>query len=155
MIVKCQQCGIDVKKTPYKVKSVKNHFCSTSCSNKFRAKEKICAKCGIKLNNPTQQQRVCNECNPSKVDWSKTTLKSLRGRMKNIHGRIRELARKVYKDSNRQMKCEKCGYDKYVEICHIKAIKDFDEEAFITDINQLDNLKCLCPNCHKELDLGL
>lgn len=49
-------------------------------------------------------------------------------------------------------KCSKCGYDKHVEICHIKPIHTFSEDTLLTEINDVSNLIALCPNCHWELD---
>ena len=45
-----------------------------------------------------------------------------------------------------------CGYDKHVEICHIKSIGSFPTDTIVSDINSLDNLLSLCPNCHYEFD---
>lgn len=50
--------------------------------------------------------------------------------------------------------CEHCGYDRYYEVCHIKAISDFPDEALVIEVNDLSNLEALCPNCHWELDHG-
>lgn len=49
-------------------------------------------------------------------------------------------------------KCEKCGYDKHVEVCHIKPIHSFDLETSLEVINDKNNLIILCPNCHWEFD---
>lgn len=73
---------------------------------------------------------------------------SSRGKYHNI----RINARKVMKEANIAKVCKKCGYDKYVEACHIKAICDFAPSALISEINSLDNLMYLCPNHHWELD---
>ena len=51
--------------------------------------------------------------------------------------------------------CRVCGYDTYVELCHIKAIGSFDKSTMLSTINAVENLNFLCPNHHKELDLGL
>ena len=51
--------------------------------------------------------------------------------------------------------CSNCGYDKHVEIAHIKAVSDFSEEILVTIINDPSNLIALCPNCHWEFDNGL
>ena len=48
--------------------------------------------------------------------------------------------------------CKNCGYDKHVEVCHIKSISEFDKTSLISEINSLDNLIYLCPNCHWEYD---
>ena len=49
-------------------------------------------------------------------------------------------------------KCSKCGYDKHIEIAHIKSISSFSEEVMISVVNSKDNLIPLCPNCHWEYD---
>lgn len=61
-------------------------------------------------------------------------------------------ARKVYKESRRPESCFNCGYDKHIEICHIKAVSEFDENTLIKEINDINNLIALCPNCHWEFD---
>lgn len=67
--------------------------------------------------------------------------------------RIREHARLVAKKNNLLSKpCAKCGYDKHVEICHIKSISEFSDDATIGEINNISNLTQLCPNCHWEYD---
>jgi RNA polymerase subunit RPABC4/transcription elongation factor Spt4 len=48
--------------------------------------------------------------------------------------------------------CESCGYNKHVEVCHIKPVKSFPLDTLISTINERSNLKILCPNCHWELD---
>jgi len=63
---------------------------------------------------------------------------------------IRIHARKVVK--NEKKECVKCGYDKHVEVCHIKPIKDFSFDSLISEINDMKNLMLLCPNCHWEFD---
>ena len=58
------------------------------------------------------------------------------------------------KHLDREYKCTSCGYDKHVEIHHIKSISSFivDSTATLYDVNNPDNLVYLCPNCHWEID---
>jgi len=51
--------------------------------------------------------------------------------------------------------CKKCKYTLYVEVCHIKPIRDFGPDAILNEINNPDNLVYLCPNCHWEFDHGI
>lgn len=51
--------------------------------------------------------------------------------------------------------CNNCGYNKHVELCHIKPITSFDPSATIREVNALSNVVQLCPNCHWEFDNGL
>ena len=68
---------------------------------------------------------------------------------------VRKLAEKIYIDSGQPKVCAICGYDKHVEIAHIKAVSEFDDSATIAEINSLNNLIALCPNHHWEYDNGL
>lgn len=68
---------------------------------------------------------------------------------------IRKIAQKRFFDANPNCKCAICGYDKHVEVAHIKAVSEFDDSATIDEINSLDNMIGLCPNHHWEYDNGL
>jgi len=69
-----------------------------------------------------------------------------------FHAFIRMHARNDYFRNNDNKSCEKCGYSKYIEICHKIPIKDFDDNTTLGEINNRDNLIGLCPNCHWEMD---
>lgn len=92
--------------------------------------------------NPTLTLREHNERYPATGS---------RGKFHNI----RVHARKVIKDAKIEKKCVKCGYNNYVEVCHIKAIADHTLDETISQINSLANLVLLCPNHHWEFDNGL
>ena len=64
-------------------------------------------------------------------------------------------ARFVFDSNGKERKCAICGYDKHIEIAHIKSVASFDEYATIGEINSADNLIALCPNHHWEYDNGL
>ena len=65
---------------------------------------------------------------------------------------IQKNAKKIYDLSDKPKQCVVCGYDKHYEVAHIKAVSDFDNNALITEINNVDNLIALCPNHHWEYD---
>ena len=50
--------------------------------------------------------------------------------------------------SSIEQKCIICGYNKHIEVAHIKAVSEFDDSALISEINALNNLIPLCPNHH-------
>lgn len=80
------------------------------------------------------------------------------GRRKNwqsARSSIRKLAKEIYMEHNEHPKCEICGYDKHIEVAHIKAVSEFDDDATIREINSIDNLIGLCPNHHWEYDNGI
>lgn len=137
-------------------------FCSRSCSTSFnnKKKEKVkryCEQCGALIGEGVNcRRKLCDKCNPSIVDWDEITIDELREKRQYlIHSRIRELSRKKASKELRFCKCAECGYNKHVEVCHIKAISDFTDNTPIEKINDLSNLVGLCPNHHWEFDNGL
>lgn len=64
-----------------------------------------------------------------------------------VRTRARAVAKKLGLDS-----CEVCGYNKHVEIAHIRGISTFEGDTLLSVINARENLKALCPNCHWEFD---
>ena len=68
---------------------------------------------------------------------------------------IQKIARKIYFKNTKEPKCAICGYSKHVEVAHIKAVSEFDNDATIKEINSLSNLIGLCPNHHWEYDNGM
>lgn len=65
---------------------------------------------------------------------------------------IRKNAQSIFFAFSTEHKCAICGYDKHIEIAHIKAVSDFDDNATVGEINAISNLIGLCPNHHWEYD---
>ena len=141
-------------------KETKNpKFCSRSCAAKKNnkvPKRKLKKKCRL-CETPIRSNRTfCSEHNPLSRDMPNTTLSEMKQKRKyQKHSVIRSYARKIYLNSDKPKYCINCGYDKHFHVCHVKAIKDFDPSATLHEINNLDNLLALCPNCHWELDNSL
>lgn len=150
--MKCIYCNKETKNPKFCCRS-----CAQSFNNKIFPKRKpkirYCKKCNNILESYWYKRRtVCNEClKPDKFTKGDYTKK----RKYQIHSYIRDKARKKYKISDKPKKCVNCGYGKHYEVCHIKAIKHFDDTELIDTINDLNNLIALCPNCHWEFDNGL
>ena len=68
---------------------------------------------------------------------------------------IQRLAKRNFHNANKERKCVVCGYDKHIDVAHIKAVADFDDSATLEEINEPDNLIGLCPNHHWEYDHGM
>ena len=129
--------------------------------------EQISSKFGYKglVNQQTRIQireraeKLAQQVNVSKnVDWSKVTKKELfetRSNWQSARTQIRKMAQDNYNNAGKEYKCAVCGYNKHVEIAHIKAVADFDDSTPITEINDINNLIGLCPNHHWEYDNGL
>ena len=151
----CQNCcsviGVNGKE---KVREVRRkRFCSKSCAAKannvgrVRANKKIylCIVCGCECGTPKDNNKrsYCKKCYDNRFVGKKKSETSPR--------MLREHARRVY--AARGVKaCERCGYDKHVECCHIKPVSSFGPDALISAINNPENLVGLCPNCHWEFD---
>jgi len=145
-------------------------FCSRKCANTYKninnhptkGKGKgtpFCQKC--KTNHvPSYGYKLCTDCSKNRfifsTDPSKKELREKYRHSKHSTGMqsyIRTHARLIFfKSKNQVVSCANCGYDKHVEVCHKIPITDFNEESKLSQINSLENLVGLCPNCHWELD---
>lgn len=96
----------------------------------------------IKKSNPVSEQ-------------TKGQLFSSRKNWQSARTAIRKLAQKSFEDSGKPYRCAICGYTNHIEIAHIKAVADFDDNTTVSEINRPDNLIGLCPNHHWEYDNGL
>lgn len=146
---KCLECGKDI---PYEKRY--NKFCSHGCSAKYNNVRKIkkvrhCRNCGSVVD---RFRVLCDNCKMTNA-W-KLTLGELQSRAKyQCNAQIRNHGRIVFKNNKPNVtKCERCGYDKHIEICHIKDINKFSPDTPIMTINAIENLIGLCPNCHWEFD---
>ena len=149
----CKNCGNIIKvKDNQRIYDVKiKKFCNSSCSTSFNNKNRITgqqSKKEIKVKE--------NKINPNSI--SHLTKGELYKRNKdNFSSRsaICKNARIVYRNSKKDKCCLVCKYDKYYEVCHIKPVSEFTNDAKISEINDINNLAALCPNHHKEYDNNL
>ena len=151
--MKCLNCGKDTHNPK---------FCSSSCSAQFnnrafpkRKRQRFfCKICGAEAD---YRRSYCKNCDPTKPqDFSTVTIAEIRSRAHyQPNAWIRKLARRAYYDSDKPRCCYRCGYSKHFEICHVRPIQEFPEDAPMAVVNALDNLVALCPTCHWELDHGL
>lgn len=171
------KCRIDFNKA--KFDSRKCIVCTKDFSVKSYLKTKCCSrKCADKIAKPKTKFLYCKCCNLNikKGSYCKKCKNENRSRYKkfnyklpneitlgevtirngaNRYDIVRYWARRYIIENNIDLKCEKCSYDKHVEVAHIKPISKFESLDFISEINKLENLKILCPNCHWEFDNGL
>lgn len=139
----------------------KTKFCSRHCANSYnnslfpkrKRTKSLCKVCGTEL---SKRRSFCDRHLPNNVDWNLISLGDCRNKRKyQSNSRIRDLARHVYKKLKLPYSCAICNYDHHIEICHIKGISSFPEDATIAQINNPSNLVALCPNHHWEFDNGL
>lgn len=157
----CKQCG---KKFYRKEKNhSSNLFCSQSCAAKFnnsinpKRKKQAHYHCSICGSEIPLNRKYCKSCRDkiyeNKVQRTIADFHSERSYQ--INSKIRTFARTKIKQSGVPMVCQICGYDKHVEIHHIKPISSFSTDTTIDEVNNINNLAVLCPNCHWEADNGL
>jgi hypothetical protein len=161
-IMECILCGKETNNPK---------FCSRSCAAKHtnkiypkRKTKKTCTICGdpVKSYKHSHCEKHHNEYVENKIEtlknlplksfWNKKSLEYLPKSSKNVY--IRNFARSHFKYLT-EKPCYNCGYNKHVELCHIKPISKFDEDSKLCEINCEDNLIQLCRNCHWEFDNGL
>lgn len=133
-------------------------FCSRSCAAKItnktpkrkKTKFSFCENCNIEC---TYGRKYCKLCFKTCMAPDITLEEAI---YENHHkssafALVRTRARTSIK-AKKITTCEKCGYDKHVEVCHIKPISEFSLNTKISEINSETNLIILCPNCHWEFD---
>lgn len=143
----CKHCGNEITSKDGKL------FCSRSCAasfnNKIPKRKKtqayICDICGAKAEH---RRKLCIDCKNEGIRGDITLKEAVYEYLhkSSAYALVRTRARA--KTKNREQKCNKCGYDKHVEVCHIKSISEFSEDTKLSVINSDDNLILLCPNCH-------
>lgn len=173
MKVKCEICGTKFDKWNYQMKKDKHHFCSRKCSNINRnnirwkghtSKRKLNVKCTVcgKYRDWRGENGLCNNCNKKTLteQCKSITIKEIKNKyQKKLKSRwysvpIRGFA-KSWNKTLRSHSCQKCGYDKHTELCHITPINKADENITLGEINDPSNLLVLCPNHHWEFDNGV
>lgn len=68
---------------------------------------------------------------------------------------IRRDAEKTFEELDGHCSCCVCGYNRHIEIAHVKAVSSFSHNALIKEINNIENIIPLCPNHHWEFDNGV
>ena len=146
--MKCLNCNIETENP---------RFCSRSCSTSYanrnspkRLKTKLCGNgCGAKI---LSSRTYCPACKNLGVN-NKVSIESVIYKdhhRSSSYALIRSRARAIMK--NKPQVCAKCGYNKHVEVAHVKSISEFTKETLLEEVNAIPNLMLLCPNCHWEFD---
>lgn len=150
----CRQCGTHFTRTS-NGKRERGTFCSRRCGalhrNATRPK-KPCPECGGPRHDSARRCKDCRTAGDRRI-YESTTLAQLRERYSTsqYHAKIRGLARSIYRGP---MACARCGYDLYVEVCHIRDLASFPMSATVAQVNDPSNLAALDRRCHWELDHG-
>ena len=151
----CKNCGNELKGKGQII------FCSQSCAASFNnigvrrhgyPENYYNCQCGRQKD---YKAKFCLKC--KKENTRKNLLKKIIGDIpkKNRVQILRNMARIFLEETQIKKSCKICGYNKHVDVCHIKPIKSFLESDLIGDVNNVKNLEYMCPNHHWEFDHGL
>lgn len=173
MIVNCNKCKIKFKKTNSEVKRSKTgrHYCSKSCAasinnlgvERNKKVKRTCNRCSKEYSRTTRHKSplICKSCSTGIADKREAAKNTSIGEYQ-VKGKppswknsaIRNFCRSWNKEL-RELPCQSCGYDKHVELCHVKPITSFGSTATLREVNSPDNILVLCRNCHWEFDHSL
>lgn len=140
---KCLCCNSDIMYVTGKLAETKiKKFCNRSCAAVYNnsKKERL-----IKVKKEKQKVDILE-------DLTKNELLQRRSNYTMCRIAICKHARNKLNKLNLLKVCSNCGYNKHVEVCHIKSVSSFDNNIKISEINNINNLIYLCPNCHWEFD---
>ncbi len=116
--------------------------------------QKICPICNKEIIR--KESKKCRFCAHISIPKDMTLGEAIytKHHKSSAYALVRIRARRIAKKLGWKT-CFICGYDKHVEISHIKPICEFSMKTKLSDINKKANLVALCPNCHWEFDKGL
>lgn len=176
--VNCNCCGVEILRSGSEIRKskTKKFYCSRSCSAKVnnldlarnKPKERTCKKCGCKFLNSKEYSGkkvlawICKECseyhrNRTQRAKDRTVeeaieLLSVKGKHPSWKNCLVRTNNRAWNKHLTELPCQNCGYDKHVELCHIKPVSDFPLTATLGEINAESNNLVLCRNCHWEFD---
>lgn len=162
-MLNCLNCQASIEKRRTGTKDGKpiyRKFCDRKCAAiynnkvyKKRSLEGSCKVCGVSCPSAAAH---CQKCKPDRYDYLTVTIKEVKGRAKYQKSAIiRAHARKTIRQAGLPRRCNVCGYDKHVEVSHIRPISSFDLDTLISVVNHVSNLEYLCPNHHWEHENSL
>lgn len=148
----CENCGklIPVPEGTKVSQTRQKRFCDKSCAAFFNNKKK-----------PKQPKQVKQKASKHPFRINSVAFKSLeKVKITSPNWTVYRVtvakeAKRIYKLSGLPRVCAYCGYDKFVDVCHVKPVSDFPDGTLIIDVNNINNLIPLCPNHHREFDNGL
>lgn len=157
--MRCLTCELETKNAK---------FCSRSCSarqtNKIpkrKLKVRICRKCH--QSNDRNTHVICSKCvaerheKKNRIGLLTLADVALRYARNGIapsyrHSYVRGHCHQI---NDLPKRCQLCGYDTHVELCHVRGIATFPLTTTLNEVNDSTNIVVLCRNHHWELDHGV
>lgn len=150
----CPRCQENKSSKEYHIRKDKGYiylksYCKKCCNKQTIKGQYDQCSCG---NKKTKKSKLCQYCSNINQQKYETLEDILHYRGKYGQSAAFNIVRGRARSCLTESKCQRCGYDKHVEACHIKPISSFPNDTLISVINHKDNLIALCPNCHWEFD---
>ncbi len=152
----CEFCEKPTMNSKYCSKNCAASFNNTLPRSRMKPKQRFCVLCNKSLRK--DYANPCLECSTKQKiekfgekmvsDFSSTYAR-------HRYQKIRHHAHRVAKFHGLEKKCNTCGHDKHVQLCHSMSIASFSKNTKLSTVNNIDNLVYLCPNHHWELDAGM
>lgn len=138
-----------------------------------KSKDIFCARCQAVFtvhrnsSGAIPSRKVCDFCykNPPRKpfsetigkigDFTKSELFVNRASYQSARSAVRKHAVAIFQTHHKTNSCHICGYDRHIQVAHIKSVSSFSGETLISVINDPKNLVGLCPNHHWEFDHGI
>ena len=148
-MIDCGHCGTTTKNRKYCSRG-----CATAVTNKTPKRLKVARTCKV-CSTPVGGRRTVCDAHSSHIIRDMTLSDAIyeKHHRSSAYALVRSRARASV--ASEPVVCEKCGYDKHVEVAHRKAVADFSDYTMLSVINARSNLMLLCPNCHWEFDHNL
>jgi hypothetical protein len=143
-------------------KQITSEICRLCYINKMNSLKIIhkCSKCNVEISKSSKHSR-CINCyrddirnNLIQKDETIGQFKYKNSKNPNHFVKIRQHARRIAEihgllDNG----CSICSFP-FVDVCHIKPIKEWEDDSLMSDVNDTENLIILCKNCHWLFDHG-
>lgn len=104
---------------------------------------------------PKKENNSNNNVSIKYLKLTKLELFSTRKNWQSARSGLQRRSRNNYINSGKPNCCKICGYDTHIEVAHIKAVSEFDDNDTVAQMTDPDNLVALCPNHHWEFDNGI
>ncbi len=157
----CLACDALIPTTKDSRQKFCDHSCAATYNNSLSPKRiKEISRCPSCSKEKCKVSKRCRECQ-LREDFDARALQPVRDFIRGSKYaaikfvQVRKNARDTLKKLDREKKCEECGFDLYVEVCHLRPIPSFPLDTPLGVVNSPDNLKYLCPNHHAILDKEL